>query len=73
MSRYGQCVALSVMDTVLDFLSHVTVSNSFFSPSAHLCAVTCITEISLIVTLNNQSHLLDHTLATWTTKPSTRP
>ena len=26
----------------------------FFSPPAHLCAVTCMTEISLIVTLNNQ-------------------
>ena len=31
-------------------------SNFFFSPPAHLCAVTCITEISLIVTLNNQLH-----------------
>ena len=29
-------------------------SNYFFSPPAHLCAVTCMTEISLIVTLNNQ-------------------
>ena len=28
--------------------------NFFFSPPAHLCAVTYITEISLIVTLNNQ-------------------
>ena len=27
-------------------------SNVFFSPPAHLCAVTCMTEISLIVTLN---------------------
>ena len=27
---------------------------SFFSPPAHLCAVTCMTEILLIVTLNNQ-------------------
>ena len=26
----------------------------FFSPPAHLCAVTYMTEISLIVTLNNQ-------------------
>ena len=26
----------------------------FFSPPAHLCAVNCMTEISLIVTLNNQ-------------------
>ena len=29
-------------------------SNFFFSPHAHLCAVTCITEISLNVTLNKQ-------------------
>ena len=29
-------------------------SNFFFSPPAHLCAVTYMTEISLIVTLNNQ-------------------
>ena len=29
-------------------------SNFFFSPTAHLCAVTYMTEISLIVTLNNQ-------------------
>ena len=29
-------------------------SNFFFSPPAHLCAVTCITEISLIVRLSNQ-------------------
>ena len=28
--------------------------NFFFSPPAHLCAVTYMTEISLIVTLNNQ-------------------
>ena len=28
-------------------------SNFFFSPPAHLCAVSCMTEISLIVTLNN--------------------
>ena len=27
--------------------------NFFFSPPAHLCAVICMTEISLIVTLNN--------------------
>ena len=36
-------------------------SNFFFSPPAHLCAVTYMTEISLIVTLNNQftsPHLL---------------
>ena len=31
-------------------------SNFFFSPPAHLCAVTYMTEISLIVTLNNQSN-----------------
>ena len=29
-------------------------SNFFFSPPAHLCNVTYMTEISLIVTLNNQ-------------------
>ena len=29
-------------------------SNFFFSPPAHLCAVTYMTEISLILTLNNQ-------------------
>ena len=29
-------------------------SNFFFSPPAHLCAVTYMTEILLIVTLNNQ-------------------
>ena len=29
-------------------------SNSFFSPPAHLSAVTYMTEVSLIVTLNNQ-------------------
>ena len=29
-------------------------SNFLFSPPAHLCAVTYMTEISLIVTLNNQ-------------------
>ena len=28
-------------------------SNFFFSPPAHLCAVTYMTEISLIVTLSN--------------------
>ena len=32
-------------------------SNFFFNPPAHLCAVTYMTEISLIVTLNKQSHL----------------
>ena len=35
-------------------------SNSFFSPPAHLCAVTYMTEIPLIVTLNN--HSLTHSL-----------
>ena len=30
--------------------------NFFFSPRTHLCAVTYITEISLHVTLSNQSH-----------------
>ena len=44
-------------------------SNFFFSPPAHLCAVTYMTEISLIVTLNNQfnstqSFLLQHFLGT---------
>ena len=29
-------------------------SNFFFNPPAHLCAVTYMTEISLIVTLNNK-------------------
>ena len=29
-------------------------SNFFFSPPAHLCADTCVTELLLIVTLNNQ-------------------
>ena len=28
--------------------------SNFFSPPAHLCAVTYMTEISLIVTLSNQ-------------------
>ena len=32
--------------------------NFFFNPPAHLCAVTYMTEISLIVTLNNQIHSL---------------
>ena len=37
-------------------------SNFFFSPPAHICAVTYVTEISLIVMLNNQftSHLRLH-------------
>ena len=30
-------------------------SNFFFSPPAHLCAVTYMTEISLIVTLNSRA------------------
>ena len=33
------------------------MSNFFFSPPAHLCAVTYMTEISLIVTLNSQFNL----------------
>ena len=33
---------------------------NFFSPPVHLCAVTSITEISLHVTLSNQSHSLTH-------------
>ena len=36
-------------------------SNFLFSPPAHLCAVTYITEISLHVTLSNQSHSLSQT------------
>ena len=32
-------------------------SDFFFSPPAHLCAVTYITEISLHVTLNNKSYV----------------
>ena len=32
-------------------------SNFFYSLPAHLCAATCITEISFIVTLSNQSTL----------------
>ena len=35
--------------------------SNFYSPPAHVCAVTCITEISLIVTLSNQYSL--HILA----------
>ena len=31
---------------------------NFFSPPAHLCTVTYVTEISLHVTLGNQSHSL---------------
>ena len=34
----------------------------FFSPPAHLCAVTCMTEISLTVTLNNQ---FTHSIRAW--------
>ena len=34
--------------------------SNFFSPPAHLCAVTYMTEISLIVTLNNQFTYLFH-------------
>ena len=35
-------------------------SNFFFSPPAHLCAVTYMTEISLIVSLNNQFNSTQH-------------
>ena len=31
---------------------------NFFSPPAHLCAVTYITEMSLHVTLSNKSHFI---------------
>ena len=34
--------------------------NFFFNPPAYLCAVTYMTEISLIVTLNNHIHSLIH-------------
>ena len=40
--------------------------NFFFSPPAHLCAVTYMTEISLIVTLNNQFNPIQSTNA-WDT------
>ena len=36
-------------------------SNFFFSPPAHLCAITYMTEITLHVTLDNQSHSLNLT------------
>ena len=36
------------------------LKSNFFSPPAHLCAVTYITEILLHVTLSNQSHSLIH-------------
>ena len=36
------------------FRVYLKRSNFFFSPPAHLCAVTYMTEISLIVTLNSQ-------------------
>ena len=38
-------------------------SNFFFNPPAHLCAVTCMTEISLIVTLNNKFTSHSHHLS----------
>ena len=38
-------------------------SNFFFSPHAHLCAVTYIAERSLIVTLSNQ--FTSHHLEVW--------
>ena len=41
-------------------------SNFFFSPPAHLCAITYMTEISLIVTLNN------HFTLPYLTRKSTR-
>ena len=37
--------------------------NFFFNPPVHLCVVTYITEISLHVTLSNQSHSLTHSLS----------
>ena len=36
-------------------------SSNFFSPPAHICAVTYIIEISLIVTLSNE-RILTHSL-----------
>ena len=54
--------------------------SNFFSPLVHLCAVTCITEILLIVTLSNQhTHEYDRrsqprlmTLQTTSWNPTTR-
>ena len=40
-------------------------SNFFFSPPAHLCAVTYMTEISLIVTLNNQFNNNKNVCSVW--------
>ena len=40
-------------------------SNFFFSPPAHLCAVTYMTEISLIVRLNNKFNSTTTPLAAW--------
>ena len=40
-------------------------SNFFFSPPAHLCAVTYMTEISLIVTLNNQFNSTQRNYGGW--------
>ena len=42
--------------------------NFFFSPPAHLCAITYITEISLHVTLSYQSHSLtpNFEITVWT-------
>ena len=37
-------------------------SNFFFIPPAHLCAVTYMTEIPLIVTLNNQFNSYQHVM-----------
>ena len=36
--------------------------SNFFSPPAHLCVVTYMTEISLHLTLSNQSHSLTQVL-----------
>ena len=42
--------------------------SNFFSPPAHLCAVTYMTEISLIVTSNNQFTLPYLTKVTLTSR-----
>ena len=44
-------------------------SNFFFNPPAHLCAVTYMTEMSLIVTLNNQFTLPYLTNVKWHSDP----
>ena len=48
-------------------------SNFFFGPPAHLCAVTYMTEISLIVTINNQFNFNRNDLCKAVKGPSTRP